>query len=232
MEFCSCATMEFMTRTRAPRHLLPRTVACGAVIVLALGFIALTTFAQIGAQKIFQPQTQHQQAQSLAEIARQVRAERKNAPKASIVWTNYNLPTQGGVSVVGQPVGNMETATALATNDESTILGSGARNPGNGAARAAELNSQLAQARQRLASLRIDLDLIQRRLTLDQHQFDSNPNGAADKDGAAHLRAERQQLADKARAVALAESEVAALEQKPPQTAVTAKPGASNTPNP
>jgi len=43
--------------------------------------------------------------------------------------------------------------------------------------------AKLAQAKERLASLRVDLDLVQKKLALDQQQFDSNPNSANGKNG-------------------------------------------------
>ena len=42
------------------------------------------------------------QQDSLAEAARKAREQKKDAPKTSKVFTNDNLPAQGGISTVGK----------------------------------------------------------------------------------------------------------------------------------
>jgi hypothetical protein len=155
-------------------------------------------------------------APSLAEIAREVRAQRKRSPKASMVWTNYNLPSgSGGVSVVGQ-AGEKSFSTKSTDHGEETKVTDGGpaiaeqETPGS----SNEIAGKLSQAKERVASLRVDLDLARRKLTLDQHQFDSNPGRANDRDGAAQLRVESGQLENKAREVTVAEAKVASLEQE------------------
>jgi hypothetical protein len=60
--------------------------------------------------------------QSLADAARRAREEKKEAPKSSKTFTNDNLPTEGGISTVGDKTGgpsNDRAATAGQTpNDE------------------------------------------------------------------------------------------------------------------
>jgi hypothetical protein len=142
-------------------------------------------------------------APSLAEVARQARAARKNVPIAAIVWTNYSLRGgSGGVSVVGQPAKKSSSAESIGDGE-----GNRWRNGGASIAERKRFNApneiagKLAQAKERLTSLRVDLDLAQRMLVLDQNQFDSSPGRATDRDGAAQLRVESQQLENKAREV-------------------------------
>jgi len=60
---------------------------------------------------------------SLAEAARKAREEKKEAPKSSKTFTNDNMPTEGGISTVGDKstasTGTAATAAASRTgNDE------------------------------------------------------------------------------------------------------------------
>jgi hypothetical protein len=51
---------------------------------------------------------------SLAEAARKAREEKKEAPKSSKTFTNDNMPTQGGISTVGDKTGAASTDTPAA----------------------------------------------------------------------------------------------------------------------
>src|SRR5580704_16556890 len=70
------------------------------------------------AQNVLPPQPM-----SLAEIARQARAERRHAPKASMIFTNDNLPTAGGISVIGEVVAATETENAPSAGAASEAKG-------------------------------------------------------------------------------------------------------------
>jgi hypothetical protein len=159
---------------------------------MVVATLATGMFPSILPAQANQPQTS---TPSLAEIARQSRAEHRNTTRAGIVWTNYNLPSgSAGVSVVGQRIATSGLPRAKTADDGA---------PGNSGKVSAPVPEQkdssngiaakLAHAKERLASLRVDLDLAQRKLALDQHQFDSNPNSVNDKNGQSQLRLESQQ---------------------------------------
>jgi hypothetical protein len=60
------------------------------------------------------------QQDSLAEAARKAREQKKDAPKTAKVFTNDNLPTQGGISTVGkssEPAATDSSASAAPAAD-------------------------------------------------------------------------------------------------------------------
>jgi hypothetical protein len=108
------------------------------------------------------------QQDSLAEAARKARAQKKEAPKATKVFTNDNIPTVGGVSSVG-----VET--------------SGAEQAGAGAAQAGSAGKPDDEKtwRERFAALHhkleqdeSELDVLQRELGVLNLQFYNDPTKA------------------------------------------------------
>jgi hypothetical protein len=69
-------------------------------------------------------------------------------------------------------------------------------------------------AKQRLADLKADLDVAQRKYALDQQTYYGKPNFAADRAGAAALGAEKSDVEAKADAVAAAEKLLASAQIK------------------
>lgn len=158
---------------------------------------------------------------SLADLARRERALHKNQPQTDMVWSNDNLPEAGGISVVGPPAEKAANAASPSENE-----GAGNENPEGAAAarpgpadQLGQTKQRLEDAKQRLASLRIDLNLAQREFTLDQNQYDSNPNKPVNRSGEDKLREDSRQVDEKQQAVIAAENEVARLEQALPHEA-------------
>jgi hypothetical protein len=151
------------------------------------------------------------QDNSLAAAARRAQEQTTEQPKAAKVWDNSNLPTSAPVSVVGQePAANGSSATDT-TN--STTPAADAK-PAPTAAEVAQLNSDLDAAKQRMADLKADLDVAQRKYALDQQTYYGKPNFLADKAGAAALAAEKSDIDAKADAVAAAEKLLASAQAK------------------
>ena len=82
------------------------------------------------------------------------------------------------------------------------------------AAEIAGIQSDLTAARARLQTLKADLDLLQRKYNLDSQTYYSKPNYSADKDGAASIAAEKQDVEAKQQEVADAQMKVDQLEAK------------------
>jgi hypothetical protein len=152
---------------------------------------------------------QDQQDDSLAAAARRAQEAKKDQPKAAKVYDNDSIPTTGAVNVVGQdqPAGGATTDTSNAQSAQET-------KPAPTAAELAGLSADAAAAKQRLADLKADLDVAQRKFALDQQTYLSNPNHDMDKAGAAALDGEKADIAAKADAVADAEKELAAAQAK------------------
>jgi hypothetical protein len=152
------------------------------------------------------------QDNSLAAAARRAQEAKKDQPKAAKVWDNANLPSTGGVNVVGQQPAAAGSNTA-ADSTALTVQAADAK-PAPTKAELATLNSDLATAKQRVADLKADLDLAQRKFTLDQSTYLSNPNHVNDRATAAALDAEKSDVDAKAEAVALAEKLLASAQAK------------------
>jgi hypothetical protein len=70
------------------------------------------------------------------------------------------------------------------------------------------LQSGLEEAKQKLESLKTDLDILQRKYALDQQTYYSKPEYQSDKDGAAALQGEDNQIQDKEQDVEAAQKRV------------------------
>jgi hypothetical protein len=151
------------------------------------------------------------QDDSLAEAARRAQEQKKDQPKAAKVWDNSNLPTTAPVSVVGQ---EPSAAGSSTTDTASSSTPAADAKPAPTTAEIAGLNSDLDVAKQRLADLKADLDVGQRKYALDQQTYYGKPNFAADKAGAAALAAEKSDVDAKADAVAAAEKLLASVQIK------------------
>lgn len=169
-----------------------------AALAVAALFCAGSAFAQ-------------DQDNSIAAAARRAQEAKKDQPKAAKVYDNTNIPSTGGVNVVGQ-----EPPAAGSTSSTSLTAGSPAADakPAPTKAELASLNSDLATAKQRVADLKADLDVAQRKYALDQSTYISNPNHVNDRATAAALDSEKSDIDTKSEAVALAEKLMASAQAK------------------
>jgi len=147
---------------------------CAAVLVFAASGV-------IRAQAQPQDQTSSQASQTaapaaapqqdpLVEAARKARAEKKDAPKATKVFTNDDLPTQGAVSTVGAAPAD---TSADASSDTSTAA------PAAGNDEKA-WKDKFASLRHKLEQDQADLDVLQREAGVGMVQFyGGNPQKAA-----------------------------------------------------
>lgn len=121
------------------------------------------------------------QEPSVAEAARKAREKKKDAPKATKVFTNDNIASSGGqVSVVGS--GSTEAPKDAAAGDKS-----GGKKAEGGAAKDGEKDSakeeamwrkRFAEIRTKIAQAEKEIDILQRELNLKQQQYYSDPNKA------------------------------------------------------
>lgn len=140
------------------------------VTLAILAIFALTALAPGSAFAQAQEAAKPAQTQSLAEAARKIREKKKaqgqTAPK---VYTNDNIPTTGGVSVIGAV---QDTSTSQAANAEG---GQEAQSTG---CNEECWRGKFAQARKQLADAEKELDILQRELNLKQTQYYSDPQKA------------------------------------------------------
>lgn len=152
-----------------------------------------------------------QQDQSLAEKARQIREKEKTSPKASVVWTNQNLPTDAALSIVGiaQSSSTQQSAAgAQATQNDKVADASELESE------LANLKAQLEGAKKDLKSVQKDLDLAQRLQKLDSDQHYSTPDYKSDQAGNAKLDADQKQVTAKQAEVDAKQKKVDELQKK------------------
>jgi hypothetical protein len=141
---------------------------------------------------------------SLAAAAKQAREAKKDQPKPARVWNDDTIPkSNAAISVVGQTPGD-NGGTAAAPGDAAAAAPAAAANGSAAAGGAAAgggdrkaLESSIANAKERLATIKVDLDLLQRTYTLDSQMYYIKPDYASDTDGAAKLKDEQDQIAAK-----------------------------------
>ena len=155
-----------------------------------------------------QPPSQDAQApaptDSLAAAAKAAREAKKDQPKPARVWNDDTIPkSNDAISVVGKTPADDSANAAAAPGDaaNAAAAANGSAGAGGGAAvvagcRAA-LETAIPNAKEKLATIKVDLDLLQRTYTLDSQMYYIKPDYASDTDGAAKLKDEQDQIAAK-----------------------------------
>ncbi len=128
---------------------------------------------------------------SLAAAAKQAREAKKDQTKPARVWDDDSVPkSNAAISVVGQTPDDSAGAAAA----PAAGAGGGAT---AGAGSRAAIERSIANAKDKLATIKVDLDLLQRTYTLDSQMYYIKPDYASDADGAAKLKDEQDQIAAK-----------------------------------
>jgi type I restriction-modification system DNA methylase subunit len=168
-----------------------------------LGILLILPVGAVAAQSQAAPQDMSPSSassSSLAEAARRTREAKKDQNTPPRVWNNDTIPKAGDeISVVG-PSSSANSNGAGATADSSANAGAnnaaakaeGAGTP-NSQSRSA-LDSQLTNAKEKLATIKTDLDILQRTYTLDSQMYYGKPDYSTDKEGAAKLKDEQVQI--------------------------------------
>jgi hypothetical protein len=165
----------------------------GILLVLPVGFAA--------GQSQTPPPPPQQDAQSsasttLAEAAKRARDAKRDQAKPAQVWDNDTVPKASGqISVVGEAPATADadnSAPGAAAPGDNSANGAPAKTEGSGA-----LKSQISDAKGKLATIKTDLDLLERTNTLDSQMYYGKPDYQTDTDGAAKLKAEQDSIAAK-----------------------------------
>lgn len=168
----------------------------GILLILPVGFAA--------GQSQTPPPPPQQDAQTssasttLAEAAKRARDAKKDQAKPAHVWDNDTVPKAAGqISVVGEAPASADadnSAPAAAPPADNSANGAPAKASGEGSG---VLKSQISDAKEKLATIKTDLDLLERTNTLDSQMYYGKPDYSSDTDGAAKLKAEQDQIAAK-----------------------------------
>jgi len=179
------------------------------------GLLLILPFGVCAAQQGDQQSTQQPAGSSLVDAARRAREQKKDQPKAVRVWNDDNVPKTDGVSVVGQ-ISTSESASASA-NSAANSTASG-QNPSAAQAPAPEnlaaVTADLEAAKEHLKSLQTDLDILQRKYGLDEQMYLSKPEHENDREGAAQLKGEQNQIAALQAEIVEAQKKVDQLQAK------------------
>jgi hypothetical protein len=196
-----------------------------AQLVLWLGislvFPARVTLAQSAASSSQATQAQAQSnPDALASASKLARDDKKDQSKPARVWDNDNIPKAGHeISVIGQKAdatndGSPDANAAAAPAAGAPAVATGTVTPENAAKNGEHVHAQIDSAKEKLASLRTDLDLMQRTLVLDSQMYYGKPDYSTDTEGARKLQDEQAQIAEKQQGIDDVEKQIAELESQ------------------
>jgi hypothetical protein len=183
-------------------------LSLGLLLLLPLGAVATQ------AQQDVPPAAP---SQSPADAAAAAKADASAKPKKARVWDNDNIPKSGDeISVVGQP--EQSTSTSTTGSDASANGAAGPAASGDDKkerkeeakidASKGENDPRVAAAREKLASLKRDLDLQSRKLDLDSQTYYAKPDYKSDPAGAEQIQSEKDGIASKQQEVDAAQKEL------------------------
>jgi len=174
------------------------------ILIIALSAAASAARAQ--AQQSSSPSTSQTapKSDSVADAAKRTKEQKKTEPKATHVWNNDNIPKQGeGVNVIG----NADQTPALSADQSSQ---SQQMTPQVAAA----YQSTIQQLKDRVTALSQDLDIAQRKLSLDSDMYYGKTNYQDDKLGKAALDTESADVKAKKDQLAQAQGALAAAQAR------------------
>jgi hypothetical protein len=175
----------------------------GILLAMPMGIAAGQ--AQPPAQDTQVPAPAPAASDSLAAAAKAAREAKKDQPKPARVWNDDTIPkSNGAISVVGQTSSTDDSNSgAAATSDTANAAAAANGSVGAGGDAAAgtvirgALETAIQNAKEKLATIKLDLDLLQRTYTLDAQMYYIKPDYASDTAGAAKLQDEQDRIAAK-----------------------------------
>jgi hypothetical protein len=167
----------------------------------------------------YSQEAQAPQDQSVADAARQARAARKNAAaKRAKVISDDDIdvksvkPGAEGLNVGSAPRSDAVPPSPAAVAAVEARDAAAATAQDNPPVKAGE-SPEIARAKEEVAEIEKQLNLLQRGFALDQDSYYSKPDYAADKGGKAKLDAEQQQINDKQQELDRAKAHLAELKE-------------------
>jgi type I restriction-modification system DNA methylase subunit len=168
---------------------------------------------------------------SLAAAAKQAREAKKDQPKPARVWNDDTIPkSNGAISVVGKTPGDDSDNAAAATAAPGDVptAAAGAGGAAGGASNRAALETSIQNAKEKLATTKVDLDILQRTYTLDSQMYYGKTDYASDADGAAKLKDEQDQIAAKQQEMDEQQKKIDDMEAELSKLPAAATPPANN----
>jgi hypothetical protein len=154
---------------------------------------------------------QQTQSDSMVAAARRTREEKTQQPKTVRVWDNDNIPKKPDEITILN-----DNTPATPTSSDSSAPKDGAKKPESSkdspSDKKAGLQTALGSAKETLQTLQNDLDILKRKLALDQQSYFGRPNYTADKNGATGLNGEQDQIDAKQLEMGAAQQKIADLQ--------------------
>lgn len=177
-----------------------KTAYWGLGVLLTLPLSSVAAQSQAAPQDVSASST----SSSLVEAARRARESKKDQATPPRVWNNDTIPKAGDeISVVGPSAASSSNSATSPDNPASSgTPANGASAKGqdagtSGSKSRSALESQITNAKEKLATIKTDLDILQRTYTLDSQMYYGKPDYSTDKEGAAKLKDEQDQIAAK-----------------------------------
>lgn len=192
-------------------------------LVMAALFLSWPTIAvaQQTGQSSSTQSSDKKQEDPIAAAAQRTRQQKKDQPKATKVWDNDNIPSKpDAITVLGvsdSTAGTEQNGTAAASDGTAatqTASPDAAKKTEAESKERAAISAELAEAKEHLQSLNTDLDILTRKNALDQQMYYNNPDYASDKDGAAKLKDEQDEIETKKQDIAGAQKKIDELTAK------------------
>ncbi len=182
-------------------------IAKWGLVILLISPLGVASAQQQPPPPSDQPAASGQQ-ESLADAARRAQEQKKDQPKAAKVWDNDSIPSApANISVVGQSGGSDNPAAA--GNQPAKPAETGQQgNPAATPEKKADVEGQIIAAKDLLASLKNDLDIAQRKYSLDQQTYYGKTGYASDKEGTAALADEKSEIDAKQQEIADAQKKL------------------------
>jgi hypothetical protein len=154
--------------------------------------------AQPAAQDAQAPAPTPAATDPLAAAAKAAREAKKDQTKPARVWNDDTIPkSNAAISVVGRTPADDADNAAAATGDAANGSAGAGGGATAGAGNRAALETSIRNAKEKLATIKVDLDLLQRTYTLDSQMYYGKPDFASDAEGATKLKDEQDQIAAK-----------------------------------
>jgi chromosome segregation ATPase len=149
-------------------------ILLAAALALAVSGLAQQPSKPNTATQQPEPAAANDEKPSIAEAARKAREQKKQAPKAKVVFTNDNLPSGGAVSVVGGAA-SAATGGQAAARQAGSAAQSQAGQPEENPDSEAAWRKRFAEAREKLRLAQQERDILQRELNLLLVQYSGDP---------------------------------------------------------
>jgi len=160
------------------------------------------------AQQQTSPSADQSQQDSLAAAARRSREQKKDQPKAKKTWDNDTVSELSPLSIVTNDDKSAAPADQAADGSAKQGQPVTGEQPSDTTKKAPDNSAAVDAAKANVDNLKNQLDILQRKHSLDQQSYYGKPDYASDKVGAASLQDEQSQIDAKQQEVDEAEKKL------------------------